>query len=54
MEKTMGFAAACKDYFGFQEGQTLAEFMQEVRALTPEDKAEISKGLEHQGYKIKS
>jgi hypothetical protein len=36
MEKT--FAVACREYFGFHEGQTLQGFMLELKALTPDDR----------------
>ena len=48
----MTFMAACKDFFGLREGQTSLEFGKEIKALTPEDRAEIVAGLETNGYKI--
>ncbi len=37
-EEAKGFAVRMKEYFGAKLGQTTAEFMQELRALTYEDK----------------
>ncbi len=50
--KKLAFMSACKDFFGLKEGQTSMSFAQEVKALTPEDRAEITKGLEQNGYEI--
>lgn len=50
--KKLTFMAACKDYFGAKEGQTSMQFAQEIKALTAEDRAEIGKGLEQNGYEI--
>jgi len=50
--KVMSFTAACKDFFGYKPGQTLSEFMNEVRALTPEDKAYFTKLFPSVGYEI--
>lgn len=33
--------ALLKEFFGFKPGQTLTEFGAELKALTPEDKAEL-------------
>ena len=35
------FVAACKNFFGMLPGQTLQEFAKELKALTPDDKAEL-------------
>ena len=43
MSKT--FTAACKDFFGFKDGQKLSEFAAELKALTPEDKQDIFEGF---------
>lgn len=42
---TMSFTKACKEYFGTKPGQKLTEFAAELKALTPEDKAEMAFGL---------
>ena len=49
-EKT--FLMACLDFFGCKEGQSKMEFSQELKKLTEGDRAEISAGLEMNGYKI--
>lgn len=50
--KPMSFSAACKDYFGVKPGQTALDFMKEVKALSADDKVEISAGLKALGYEI--
>jgi len=42
---TKSFTAACREFFGFKPGQTLAGFAEELRALTPKDKADIYEGF---------
>ena len=49
----VGFIVACKEFFGFADGQTLMDFRDEVNKLSPEDKEEIKQGLEKLGYSIK-
>lgn len=44
--KPTGFIVACKQFFGFKDGQTLLEFKQEVAELTPADRADMTPGLE--------
>lgn len=34
-------ASVLKEYFGLKEGQGLADFVAEIKKLTPEDKAEL-------------
>ena len=51
-EKSMSFTAACKDYFGSKPGQSLGEFMAEVRALTEKDKGELTAMFPSVGYSI--
>lgn len=46
------FSAQCKQYFGYKEGETLTEFMGELKAITPEDKAELSELLGKEGYPV--
>jgi hypothetical protein len=50
--KKLTFAAAMKDYFGYQPGKTATDFMQEIKALTPEDKAWFRANLPSVGYEI--
>jgi len=51
--KEMSFIPACKDFFGMKHGQSLGDFMKECKELTDADRAEITAGLEANGYKIK-
>jgi hypothetical protein len=39
--KQMSFVAACRQFFGLLPNQTLMEFANELRQLTPNDKAEL-------------
>jgi hypothetical protein len=48
----MTFMQACKDYFGLLPGTSNMDFAKEVKALTPADRAEITAGLEKNGYEI--
>ena len=50
--KKMTFVAAMKDYFGYKTGQTPTSFMQEMKALTDEDKAWFRANLPSVGYEI--
>lgn len=52
MTKQMTFAAAMKDYFGFHPNQTISGFMQELKALTDEDKKWFRANLPSVGYEI--
>jgi hypothetical protein len=45
-QKVTGFIVACKQFFGFKDGQTLLEFKTEVNALTPQDRLDMIPGLE--------
>lgn len=49
-QKTMTFMQAAADFFGRKPGQTLLEFRNELKALTDDDRKEIKRGLELQGY----
>jgi hypothetical protein len=37
----MAFTAAIAKYFGRKDGQSMGEFAEEIRALTPKDKEEL-------------
>lgn len=50
--KYMSFIAACKDYFGMKEGQTLSDFMTEIKALTTQDREDLKKEFARIGYQI--
>lgn len=39
------FVTACRKFFGMKSGETLTEFMAEVKALTPEDRKELAELL---------
>lgn len=39
--QVMTFVQACKTFFGLLPNETLQEFVTEIRALTPDDKAEL-------------
>jgi hypothetical protein len=43
---------ALKDYFGYKPGQNLTDFMAEIKALTPEDKAYFRREFLKVGYEI--
>jgi hypothetical protein len=42
---TVSFIIACKRFFGLKPGQGLTDFNQEVKALTPKDRGELSEML---------
>lgn len=46
------FAAAMKQYFGLLPGQTLTDFINELKALTPADKAWFKANLPSVGFNI--
>jgi hypothetical protein len=48
----MSFTKACKEYFGYKPGQNLAGFMDELKALTAEDKAYFTKLFPSAGIEI--
>lgn len=50
--KQMSLTAALKDYFGYKPGQSLGDFMAEVKALTVEDKAYFIREFAKVGYQI--
>jgi hypothetical protein len=50
--KPLTFMAAARDYFGVREGTTSLDFGKEIKALTLADRAEITAGLEKEGYTI--
>ena len=45
--------ALCRKFFGFKPGQSLTEFGEEFKAMSPEDKADLKKSFEAMGYTIK-
>ena len=51
----MSFVVACKKFFGMDRGsvkQNLQEFGAELKALTPQDRVEMSAMFKEQGYEI--
>jgi len=48
--KEMSLIAALKDYFGFKPGQTMTEFMAEIRELTQEDRDWFKREFVKVGY----
>ena len=52
--KPTSFIAAMKHFFGFKAGQTLIQFNDELKALTPADRAYFANGLRREGYEIPS
>lgn len=50
--KSMTLTAALKDYFGYKPGQTLGEFMGEVKALTTDDREYFKREFVKVGYAI--
>ena len=38
----LSFAIACKRFFGTKEGQTLKDFAEELKTLTPSDRDELA------------
>lgn len=50
--KQATFAAACKEYFGLKPGQAAIDFMKEIRELTLEDRADLTKMFPSVGYEI--
>lgn len=52
MAKQLSFVQAMKDYFGLKPQQTALGFMQEMKALSDEDKAWFRANLPKVGYEI--
>lgn len=50
--QTMTITTACKSYFGYKPGQTLGEFMAEVKALTPDDREYFKREFVKVGIEI--
>lgn len=46
------FVKACKDYFGFKPGQTMSEFMAELKALNAEDREYFKRHFKSVGFEI--
>lgn len=50
--KKMSFVSAMKDYFGIKPGDNSMGFLQEMKALTAEDKTWFRENLPKVGYEI--
>lgn len=50
--KPMSLTAALKDYFGYKPGQTLGEFMIELKQLDDNDKTYFKNEFAKVGYVI--
>jgi hypothetical protein len=48
----ISFTKAVVDYFGKKPGQTLPEFQQELKALTPEDRAYFIREFKKVGIEV--
>lgn len=48
----MTMTKALKEYFGFKPGQNLTGFMDEIKALTPDDRAYFKKEFVKVGIEI--
>ncbi len=46
------FTKACKEYFGYKPGQNLGAFMEEIKALTEDDRAYFKREFVKVGYEI--
>lgn len=47
--KSVTFIAACRTFFGPKVGQDLKGFVEEMRALTPSDKADLIEMFKGEG-----
>lgn len=50
--KEMNFVGAVRQFFGQKQGQTLQQFGEEIKTLTPQDRADLAAMFETQGIKI--
>lgn len=46
------FTKACKEYFDYKSGQNLGQFMEEIKALTEDDRAYFKREFVKVGYEI--
>jgi len=51
-ETMMNFITACKEFFGYHEGEGLKQFFEELKALTDRDREDIKAGLKQAGFEI--
>ena len=52
--RVVPFATACKEFFGFKEGQNSGGFLAELKALTPKDKEDLKALFPSVGITIQS
>ncbi len=50
--KQRTFTVACKEFFGFHEGQSLSQFAAELKQLTEKDRADLTEMFKSIGYEI--
>lgn len=50
--KPTSYIAAMKHFFGFKPEQTLMQFNDELKTLSPEDREFFKSGLRSNGYEI--
>lgn len=50
--KEMGFIAGIKEFFGYKPGQTMQEFMAEVKELDHNDREYFRREMAKVGYKL--
>jgi len=48
----MTFTVACKKFFGTKFNQTLSQFLEEIRKITPEDRKELTELMRKNGIEI--
>lgn len=51
-DKRCSFPLACMRFFGKKSGETTIQFSEELKALTPQDKADLKVMFESIGYQI--
>jgi hypothetical protein len=54
MNEAKTFVAQVKSFFGMLPGQTNMDFIKEIKALTPKDRAELTEMLGKAGYPVAS
>ena len=52
--KPISFIAACRKHFGYRESEGLKEFSEEIKALTPKDREEMTEGFAQIGIAVNS
>jgi hypothetical protein len=53
MAEAKSFVGRCRDFFGQKPGQTLKEFAEELRQLTPADKEDLTAQFNEAGLPVK-